>query len=584
MSDRRSARGACAPRLGVAGARRWRCSAGACASARPPRTTATPTASCCAAVDATDTDARRPSSYGWSGDAAAGDDRRRSRRTATQVDADRRAARPTPASSNDIVFVVDTSGTTDANAMLDQRQRGHRRVGRQPARRARGSASSPPAPRRSASSASRTDVGRLARGRRRAHARRRGRACSTASSGRPATLEPPSARSSPTVVLFTDGVVDSTGRRRERAEGALDDAGAAALRRRPRRTAASTTGSSAAGDGDRRPDGRDRRRAASIPAARRRAPARDRPAVRGHVGVDRRPPAIQDLDGRRRRRRRRTARTSPGRSSSAPPTLQPRPPVEPSAARLLPRLARQVARLRSRPLAGVPAVAYGVVLALRPRRHASTASSSPTPRATSPPPSDDDDDGSSGVAQTAFLQRAVEPHRGASPSARASSTGSRRMLEQADLPLRAGEAMFFYVAVVVLVAVARPRAHCRTCIGAVIVAARRRPDPAGGRQLPGRPARRSSSRPSCPTRSSCSPSTLRAGYSLMQGVEAVSQEVDGADGQGAPPGRHRGPPRPAARGVARRRRRAHGVAPTSPGPSWPSASSARSAATSPSCC
>ena len=56
------------------------------------------------------------------------------------------------------------------------------------------------------------------------------------------------------------------------------------------------------------------------------------------------------------------------------------------------------------------------------------------------------------------------------------------------------------------------------------------------------------------------------------------------DGPGAAPGRHRGPPRSSARGGARRRRPSAWPAPTSTGPSWPSASSARSAATWPSSC
>ena len=56
------------------------------------------------------------------------------------------------------------------------------------------------------------------------------------------------------------------------------------------------------------------------------------------------------------------------------------------------------------------------------------------------------------------------------------------------------------------------------------------------------------------------------------------------DGPGAAPGHHRGPLGRELEEALEARRRAHGQSRTSPGPSWPSASSGRSAATSPSCC
>lgn len=135
---------------------------------------------------------------------------------------------------------------------------------------------------------------------------------------------------------------------------------------------------------------------------------------------------------------------------------------------------------------------------------------------------DDDDDSSTALSKTAFVQRAVEITEQVAESRGMLSTveGS---LERANLPLRAGEALFFYIAVVVVV----------TIIGLVLTGAL-----IGGLVLGGIAAlvpiavvnmmasrRRKAFLALLPDTLQLLSGTLRAGYSLMQGVEAVSQEV-----------------------------------------------------------
>jgi tight adherence protein B len=134
---------------------------------------------------------------------------------------------------------------------------------------------------------------------------------------------------------------------------------------------------------------------------------------------------------------------------------------------------------------------------------------------------DDDDEGGSALARTALLQRAVSiTEQVADSQGYLSKTESA--LERANLPLRAAEALFFYVLMVAVVAIVGlillpPMGALVLVIIAVLVppaivnlraSLRKRQF---GAQLPDMLQLLSG--------------TLRAGYSLMQGVEAVSQEV-----------------------------------------------------------
>jgi tight adherence protein B len=142
-------------------------------------------------------------------------------------------------------------------------------------------------------------------------------------------------------------------------------------------------------------------------------------------------------------------------------------------------------------------------------------------------PQADEDEGDASYAKTAIIQRAVEVTEQFAESqgylARAEGA-----LERANLPLRAGEALFFYAAVVIIVTIlgfAILGLFVGLILGMIValvpvatisfIASRRRKKflsllPDTLQLLSG---------------------TLRAGYSLMQGVEAISQEVDDPMGQ-----------------------------------------------------
>jgi tight adherence protein B len=141
-------------------------------------------------------------------------------------------------------------------------------------------------------------------------------------------------------------------------------------------------------------------------------------------------------------------------------------------------------------------------------------------------PEFDVDDGGDGkgqvFAQTPILQRAVEA-TGSFADQRGLLVKVEAMLERANLPLRPAEALFFYLAGVVIVAlllflvVGNPLV---ALIGVIIVALL---PPAIVTFLANR--RRKAFNSTLPDTLQLLASTLRAGYSLMQGVEAVSQEV-----------------------------------------------------------
>jgi tight adherence protein B len=124
-------------------------------------------------------------------------------------------------------------------------------------------------------------------------------------------------------------------------------------------------------------------------------------------------------------------------------------------------------------------------------------------------------------AQTALLQRAVHA-TGQFAERQGLLTKVEGMLERANLPLRAAEAIFFYAAGVVVVALlllvlSDP---FTALIGIVILALI---PPAALSYLANK--RRKQFDSLLPDTLQLLASTLRAGYSLMQGVEAVSQEV-----------------------------------------------------------
>ena len=138
-----------------------------------------------------------------------------------------------------------------------------------------------------------------------------------------------------------------------------------------------------------------------------------------------------------------------------------------------------------------------------------------------PPPDDTDDGGKPSLVSTQVLQRAVSATE-ILARRQGLLTRVERRLEEANLPLRAAEALFFYGATVVIFGIGASVLLggftglfltvfvVLVPIAVVSVLATRR-QKAFNAQLP--------------DTLQLMASTLRAGYSLMQGIEAVSQEV-----------------------------------------------------------
>ncbi|MGZ4707217.1 MAG: type II secretion system F family protein [Acidimicrobiales bacterium] len=136
-----------------------------------------------------------------------------------------------------------------------------------------------------------------------------------------------------------------------------------------------------------------------------------------------------------------------------------------------------------------------------------------------------ENDGS--FAKTALIQRAVEVTENFAESqgylARAEGA-----LERANLPLRAGEALFFYAAVVLIATIlglALGGLFTALLLGGFAALV----PPAAVSFLANK--RRKKFLAQLPDTLQLLSGTLRAGYSLMQGVEAVSQEVENPMGQ-----------------------------------------------------
>jgi tight adherence protein B len=138
------------------------------------------------------------------------------------------------------------------------------------------------------------------------------------------------------------------------------------------------------------------------------------------------------------------------------------------------------------------------------------------------PGDDDEANGEGGMAQTAVMQRAVELTRQFAER-RGFLTRVEAALERANLPLRAAEAMLFYVAgavIVSLLTLVLTRSLFLFLVVAVLAALL---PPAVLNFMSGQ--RRRQFEGQLPDTLQLLSGTLRAGYSMMQGVEAVSQEV-----------------------------------------------------------
>jgi tight adherence protein B len=134
----------------------------------------------------------------------------------------------------------------------------------------------------------------------------------------------------------------------------------------------------------------------------------------------------------------------------------------------------------------------------------------------------DVDDEDTSLAKSAILQRAVDLTEQIAEKQGFLATAETQ-LERANLPLRAAEAMFFYAAFV-LITFLLVSMLVGVFVGAIVAVATALLGPAIVNFLAKR--RRKQFVGQLPDMLALLSGTLRAGYSLMQGVEAVAQEVD----------------------------------------------------------
>ncbi len=135
----------------------------------------------------------------------------------------------------------------------------------------------------------------------------------------------------------------------------------------------------------------------------------------------------------------------------------------------------------------------------------------------------DEDDEASLMAKSAILQRAVDLTTQVAES-QGYLARMEASLERANLPLRGGEAIFFYIAFVIVVTFGA-FFFFRNALGGLVVGIIAAMIPAA--VLSSMAATRKKKFLSqLPDTLQLLSGTLRAGYSLMQGVEAVSQEVE----------------------------------------------------------
>jgi tight adherence protein B len=174
-------------------------------------------------------------------------------------------------------------------------------------------------------------------------------------------------------------------------------------------------------------------------------------------------------------------------------------------------------------LLAVGGLAYGVASVAFPDDQLSSVLEAYTEPFVQATGADEDDEGSGSLAKTAIIQRAVEMTEQVAAE-RGILARAETALERANLPLRAAEALFFYAAAVVILTVLALALTGSVVLGlfaGILVALL----PIGTVNfLAAR--RRKKFMSQLPDTLQLLSGTLRAGYSLMQGVEAVSQEVD----------------------------------------------------------
>ena len=183
------------------------------------------------------------------------------------------------------------------------------------------------------------------------------------------------------------------------------------------------------------------------------------------------------------------------------------------------------------------------------------------------------------MVKTRFLRRAVRITSSLAQR-RGVLTWLEKSLERADLPVHPAEALFFYVvSTAVLTALVGVMSRNVIVVLFVLMMLTLLP-PATLNFLSKRRRRKFQSQ--LPDTLQLLAGSLKAGYSMMQGVGAVSEEIDGPMGRELRRVVTRVTPRPSARGFTETSQPTAWTAPTSTGSSWRSTFSVRSAATWPS--
>jgi tight adherence protein B len=167
-------------------------------------------------------------------------------------------------------------------------------------------------------------------------------------------------------------------------------------------------------------------------------------------------------------------------------------------------------------------LAYGVIMIFVQEDRLSTALKPYDDALDNSSVDDDEPAGMGGLARTALVQRAVALTEQVAEQ-RDVLSRTEASLERANLPLRAGEALFFYAAVVVVATLISLVVTGSVILGLIVGLVSALVPVAAVGFLAGR--RRKQFMALLPDTLSLLAGTLRAGYSLMQGVEAVSQEV-----------------------------------------------------------